>query len=157
MMSVDPKAQSDLIIGVKVAPLKLLPNDRGRLMEIQRQDDPLFPGFGQAYITSTFPNVIKAWYKHSEQIDQIAVISGMLKLVLYDNRENSLTYGKVNTIFLGELAPKLVQIEPEIWHGFQAIGEKEAFAIHLNSIAFKHDETDEERLPPDSELIPYQW
>lgn len=156
-MTIQKQLQSDLILGVKVTTLKLLPNERGRLMEIQRQDDPLFPGFGQAYITSTFPNVIKAWYKHSEQIDQIAVISGMLKLVLYDNRENSLTFGKVNTIFLGDLAPKLVQIEPKIWHGFQAIGEKEAFAIHLNSIAFKYDETDEERLPPDSELIPYKW
>ncbi len=156
-MSKQNTMQSDLIVGVKVTPLKLLPNERGRLMEIQREDDPLFPGFGQAYMTSTFPNIIKAWYKHSEQIDQIAVISGMLKLVLYDNRKDSVTYGKVNTIFLGELAPKLVQIDPEIWHGFQAIGQKEAMAIHLNSIAFKHDETDEERLPSDSPLIPYKW
>lgn len=145
------------IEGVRVCPLKLLPNERGRLMEIQRADDDIFPGFGQAYITSTFPNTIKAWYRHTTQIDQIAVIVGLLKLVLYDSRESSPTYGKIDTIFLGELAPKLVQIPPGIWHGFQALGEREAFALHLNSVPFQADAPDEERLPLDSDLIPYCW
>jgi dTDP-4-dehydrorhamnose 3,5-epimerase len=151
------EATDQWIEGVQVCPLKLLPNEKGRLMEVQRADDRIFPGFGQVYITSTLPGIIKAWYRHETQIDQIAVIVGMLKLVLYDNRENSLTRGKINTIFLGELAPKLVQIPPGIWHGFQAIGEREAFALHLNSVAFQADSPDEERLPFDTNLIPYQW
>jgi dTDP-4-dehydrorhamnose 3,5-epimerase len=145
------------IAGVEIVPLKLLPNDKGRLMEIQRADSPEFLGFGQAYITSTYPGVIKAWYRHTRQIDQIAVIIGLLKLVLYDTRENSPTYGKLDTIFLGELAPKLVQFPPGIWHGFQAIGDRETFAVHLNSIAFQFDAPDEERLPIDTDLIPYRW
>lgn len=145
------------IEGVQVCPLKLIPNERGRLMEVQRVDDPWFPGFGQAYITSTFPGVIKAWYRHAIQVDQITVIKGLLKLVLYDSRENSDTSGQLDTIILGELAPKLVQIPPGIWHGFQAIGEQETFALHLNTVAFKIEEPDEERLPVNSEQIPYQW
>jgi len=79
------------IEGVHIQPLKLLPNNRGRLMEVQRADDPNFPGFGQAYITSTYPGVVKAWYRHHRQIDQIAVVSGLLQLVLYDPRESSKT------------------------------------------------------------------
>ncbi|MGB5770164.1 MAG: dTDP-4-dehydrorhamnose 3,5-epimerase family protein [Crocosphaera sp.] len=142
---------------VQVLPLKLLPNAKGRLMEVQRADDPWFPGFAQAYITSTFPGVIKAWYQHKVQLDQITVVKGLLKLVLYDGRDDSPTSGQVNTIFLGELAPKLVQIPPGIWHGFQAIGQEETFALHLNSVAFNMDNPDEERLPNDSPLIPYQW
>ncbi|GBF81412.1 dTDP-4-dehydrorhamnose 3,5-epimerase family protein [Aphanothece sacrum] len=147
----------DWIDGVQVSPLKLVPNERGRLMEVQRFDDSIFPGFGQAYITSTFPGVIKAWYKHSIQIDQIAVIIGLLKLVLYDAREDSPTYERVDTILLGELAPKLVQFPPGIWHGFQAVGTQETFALHLNSVAFIADTPDEERLPFDTDLIPYKW
>lgn len=145
------------IEGVQVCHPKLLPNEKGRLMEVQRADDKIFPGFGQVYITSTLPGIIKAWYRHETQIDQIAVVVGMLKLVLYDNRENSSTKDKINTIFLGELSPKLVQIPPGIWHGFQAIGEREAFALHLNSVAFQVDSPDEQRLSFDTNLIPYQW
>ncbi|MDJ0582175.1 dTDP-4-dehydrorhamnose 3,5-epimerase family protein [Crocosphaera sp.] len=145
------------IKGVKVLPLKLLPNERGRLMEVQRADDPDFPGFAQAYITSTFPGVIKAWYKHQVQMDQITIVKGLLKLVLFDEREDSPTQGKVDIIILGELAPKLVQIPPEIWHGFQAIGQEETFALHLNSVAFNHETPDEERIPYNSDKIPYQW
>ena len=145
------------IKGVQVCPLKLIPNERGRLMEVQRVDDPWFPGFGQAYITSTLPGVIKAWYRHARQLDQITVIKGLLKLVLYDSRQDSDTYGQVDTIILGELAPKLVQIPPGIWHGFQAIDQQETFALHLNTVPFKVEEPDEERLPVNSGQIPYQW
>jgi dTDP-4-dehydrorhamnose 3,5-epimerase len=156
-MSLLTQSTEGWIEGVKVCSLKLLPNEKGRLMEIQREDDVIFPGFGQTYITSTFPGIIKAWYRHEKQIDQIAVIVGTLKLVLYDDRENSPSYGQINTIFLGELAPKLVQIPPAIWHGFQAIGTQEAFAVHLNSVAFQADAPDEDRLPFNTNLIPYHW
>lgn len=145
------------IEGVCIQPLKLLPNDRGRLMEIQRADDPNFPGFGQAYITSTYPGVVKAWYRHHRQIDQIAVICGLLQLVIYDAREKSNTAGLISEIYLGELAPKLVLIPPGIWHGFRAIGAREAFALHLNSLPFSAEHPDEDRLSPNDPSIPFQW
>lgn len=126
-------------------------------MEVQRSDDPLFPGYGQSYITSTFPGIVKAWYRHHRQIDQIAVVKGLLKLVLYDGREDSPSHGVVNEIIIGELAPKLVQIPPGIWHGFQSIGTEETFLLHLNSAAFDFEDTDEDRLPADDRSIPYSW
>lgn len=146
-----------MIAGVIVKTLKLLPNARGRLMEVQRKDDDEFIGFAQCYITETFPGIVKAWYRHQRQIDQIAVVSGLLKLALYDSREESPTYQEVMEIILGELAPKLVQIPPGIWHGFQAIGPQSAFLIHLNSEMFDPEDTDEERLPIDTPQIPYRW
>ena len=148
---------SEHLDGVRVQPLKLLPNARGRLMEVQRADDPGFPGFGQVYITSTYPGVIKAWYRHREQIDQLAAIKGLLKLVLFDDRAESPTKGRSEEIFLGELAPKLVQIPPGVWHGFQAVGPDECFVLHLNSRVFDAAQPDEDRLPPDSGDIPYRW
>lgn len=144
------------IEGVIVTPLKLLPNERGRLMEVQRRDDPAFPGFGQVYITQSFANVVKAWYRHRTQIDQLAAITGLVKLVLYDDRDGSPSRGAVNEIMMGEHAPKLVLIPPGIWHGFKAV-EAAAFLLHLNSEAFDFDAPDEERLPPDDSSIPYSW
>lgn len=145
------------IVGVVVRPLKLLPNTRGRLMEVQRNDEPDFPGFGQAYVTSTFPGVIKAWYRHHRQVDQIAPIIGCVKLVLYDDRPGSVSIGVVQEIVTGELAPKLVRIPVGVWHGFQTIGMQEAFLLHLNDIPFNPDMPDEDRLPPDAASIPYRW
>src|SRR5512144_3023328 len=124
------------VAGVVVKELKLVPNERGRLMEVQRVDEEDFPGFGQVYVTSTHPGVVKAWYRHGVQVDQIAVVSGLLKLVLFDDREGSPTHGVVQEVVLGELAPRLVVIPPGVWHGFQAIGGNEAFALHLNTVPF---------------------
>jgi dTDP-4-dehydrorhamnose 3,5-epimerase len=142
---------------VRIVNLKLLPNARGRLQEIQRSDDEHYLGFAQAYITSTYPGVIKAWYLHHKQTDQIASVKGLVKLALFDAREDSPTRGAVQEIFMGELAPKLVQIPPGIWHGFQAVGPDEAFLLHLNSEPYRADQPDEIRLPIDSEKIPYTW
>ena len=145
------------IDGVVITPLKLLPNEKGRLMEVQSRDDPGFPGFGQAYVTQSFPQVVKAWYRHRVQIDQIAVITGLLKLVLFDDREKSSTKGQLNEVLMGELMPRLVLIPPGIWHGFKAIGDTSAFLLHLNSEPFDFDNPDEERLPADHPSIPYAW
>lgn len=146
-----------MIQDVIVQQLKLIPNEKGRLMEVQRKDNEPCYSFGQIYITETFPGVIKAWYRHQKQIDQIAAVTGMIKLVLFDSRESSPSYGKVQEIIVGELAPKLVKIPPKIWHGFQAIGLTSAFLIHLNSEMFDPNNPDEDRLPVNTMEIPYQW
>jgi len=148
---------NDPIAGVIVKPLKLLPNERGRLMEVQRCDDSEFPGFGQVYVTQSFGGVIKAWYRHKVQVDQIVAITGLVKLVLYDDRAESPTRGVIQEIMLGELAPRLVLIPPGIWHGFKAVGEESAFLLHLNDQPFIDSAPDEERLDPNDSAIPYSW
>jgi hypothetical protein len=40
-----------MVTGVVVKPLKLIPDDRGFLMELLRSDEPVFEAFGQVYIT----------------------------------------------------------------------------------------------------------
>ncbi len=147
---------SESIQGVQVVPLKLVPNERGRLMEVLRCDEPWFAGFGQIYVTQSLNGVVKAWFRHHEQVDQIAAITGLVKLVLYDDREGSVTKGAVNEIIMGELAPRLVLIPPGVWHGFKAIGS-DPFLVHINSQPYSPDHHDEDRLPKDDKSIPYQW
>jgi dTDP-4-dehydrorhamnose 3,5-epimerase len=145
------------IAGVLIQPLKLLPSARGRLMEVQSRDDAIYPGFGQVYVTSTRPGIVKAWYRHHRQTDQIAPITGIVKLVLYDNRPDSLSHASVTEILLDESAPQLVQIPTGVWHGFKAIGSTEAFLLHLNSVPYSALAPDEDRLPADDASIPYHW
>jgi len=52
----------DLIEGVKVQPLRLIPDERGHLMEILRSDNKHFKEFGQVYITMAYTGVVKAWH-----------------------------------------------------------------------------------------------
>lgn len=147
---------ADMIEGVKVKPLRLLPNERGRLMEIQRADDPDFPGFGQVYVTQSFDGVVKAWYRHARQIDQLAAIIGTVRLALFDSRTESPTAGRVQEVMMGERSPRLVTIPPGVWHGFKAV-DGDAFLVHLNSRPFDFDDVDEERLSADDPSIPYSW
>jgi dTDP-4-dehydrorhamnose 3,5-epimerase len=100
----------ETITGVKIKKLKILPDERGRLMEILRSDDEMFTKFGQVYLTTVYPGVVKAWHYHKKQLDNVVAVKGMIKLVLYDARENSKTHGKVNEICIGEHNPLLVQI-----------------------------------------------
>jgi len=44
-----------LIKDVKIKKLKVVPDERGRLMEMLRSDDDLFIKFGQAYMTTAYP------------------------------------------------------------------------------------------------------
>lgn len=142
---------------VCVVPLKKVVNERGYLLEIQRVDDEQYPGFGQAYVTCTLPGVVKAWYRHHKQMDQIALTSGSLNLVLFDDRSESPTCGLVQQIEITEERPLLVQIPTGVWHGFQALGNEPACLLHLNTVPIYLEDKDEDRLPQDSAAIPFVW
>ncbi len=146
-----------LIHQTAVIQLKRITNERGGLLEIQRKDDSHYPGFGQTYITYTLPGVVKAWYRHHKQLDQIVLISGSLLLVMFDSREQSPTGGALNKLQLHDRTPQLVQIPPGVWHGFQALGTEAACLLHLNSVPIELANKDEDRLPPDDSAIPYRW
>lgn len=146
-----------MIEGVKTKRLRLIPDERGRLMEILRNDDEVFTKFGQVYLTTTYPQVIKAWHYHHLQDDNFAVVKGMVKLVLYDPRPDSLTRGEVNEFFVGEHNPTLVHVPRLVYHGWKCISETEAMVINLVTEPYNYQSPDEYRLPYHSPEIPYDW
>ncbi len=146
-----------MIHGVKTKTLRIIPDERGRLMEIIRSDDPLFQKFGQLYMTTTYPGVVKAWHYHEKQTDNIAVVRGMVKLALYDPREDSPTLGEVDELFVGEYNPILVQIPQGVYHGWKCIGEDEAIIINTPTEVYDYEQPDEYRVDPHENTIPYDW
>jgi dTDP-4-dehydrorhamnose 3,5-epimerase len=146
-----------LIDGVKIKQLRVIPDERGRLMEILRCDDEQFTKFGQVYMTTAYPGVVKGWHYHKKQIDNMAVVRGMMKLVLYDSRESSPTYTIINEFFFGEHRPLLIQIPPLVFHGFKAISAYEAIVINLPTEPYNYDDPDEYRMHPHENDIPYDW
>ena len=146
-----------MIDGVKVKKLKVNCDERGYLFEILRSDDDLFRDFGQAYLTAAYPGVVKAWHMHKKQTDSMCVLSGRAKIVIYDARENSSTYGEINEFFPGIDNRLLIQIPPLVYHGFKNIGHDEVLVLNCPDSAYNHDAPDELRLEPTSNKIPYDW
>ena len=146
-----------LIEGVKVKKLKVIPDERGRLMEMLRFDDDCFIKFGQIYMTSAYPDVVKGWHYHKVQFDNFVVVKGMMKVVLYDSRENSPTKGHVNEYFMGDHNPILLQIPPYVYHGFKCVSETEAIVVNCPTEVYNYQEPDEYRLHPHDNDIPYDW
>ena len=146
-----------MIKGVLTKALKVIPDERGRLMEILRADDEIFIKFGQVYLTTAYPHVVKGWHYHKKQTDNITCVSGMMKWVLYDNRDDSSTYGEINEFFIGEHAPLLITIPPFVYHGFKCISQKEALVINCPTEPYNYERPDEFRVAPHNNEIPYNW
>lgn len=146
-----------MIDGVKTKKLRVIPDERGWLMEILRNDDDIYQEFGQVYITTAYPGVTKAWHMHKKQTDNFTCIHGMMKVALYDAREDSPTYGELNEFFVGEKNPMLISVPPFVYHGFKGVGTEVAFFISVPTLPYNYDEPDEFRLPADTEEIPYDW
>lgn len=156
----DPKPYAPVsrrpIDGVKTKTLRLVPDERGWLMEILRSDDELFQKFGQAYVSATYPGVVKAWHYHKVQVDNFACVAGMVKLVLVDTRDESPTKDHVNEFFIGARNPTLVQIPPLVYHGWKCIGTEPSVVLNLPTELYHYADPDEYRLAPHGTL-PYDW
>lgn len=146
-----------MIHGVTVKELKLIPDERGFLMEVLRRDDPLFKQFGQAYVTAAYPGVVKAWHYHRVQTDHFCVLSGMAKVVLYDAREDSPTHGEINEFCVGEQLRRLIVIPPFVYHGYKNIGEGLCLLLNLPTETYNYAAPDELRADPHSGIVPYDW
>jgi dTDP-4-dehydrorhamnose 3,5-epimerase len=145
------------IEGVKIKKLRVIPDERGWLMEILRADDELFERFGQAYLSAVYPDVVKGWHFHKVQRDNLCVIKGMAKLVLYDGREHSPTKGGLLELFIGERNPLLVSIPPGVLHGMKGVGSEAAMFINIPTEPYNYSEPDEYRIAPHTGEVPYDW
>ncbi|MFA6221911.1 MAG: dTDP-4-dehydrorhamnose 3,5-epimerase family protein [Desulfomonilaceae bacterium] len=145
------------IKGVVIQPLKVVPDERGRLMEIMRNDDPFFSGFGQVYLSTVYPGVVKAWHYHRIQDDRFTCVRGMVKAVLYDDREGSETRGALNVLYAGEYNPVLIVIPAGVFHGWKCVSDYEAYVINIPSEPYNRADPDEFRVDPHGDVIPYDW
>ena len=146
-----------MIHDVRTKSLKLIPDERGWLLEMLRRDDPLFEAFGQLYASATYPGVVKGWHLHRKQVDNFVCVAGMVKLVIYDAREGSRSHGEVNEFFIGAQNPMLVRVPAGTYHGWKCISPETAVVINCPTELYDYASPDEERLDPHSSAIPYDW
>ena len=144
-----------MIDGVIINSLKQIPDERGKVMHMLRDDSEGFAGFGEIYFSCVYPEAIKGWHIHKKMTLNYAVPQGAIKFVLYDDRSESPTKGEVQEFFLGPENYYLVTVPPMIWTGFKGIGTVTAIVANCASIAHDPDEID--RRDPFDPYIPYDW
>ncbi len=144
-----------MIDGVRVVPLRRIPDERGTVMHMLKRDDPHFLEFGEIYFSTIYPGVVKGWHLHHVMTLNYACVYGRIKLVLYDDREGSSSRGELMEIFLGPDNYSLVQVPPNVWNGFKGMGGE--LSIVANCATHQHDPTQSERMDPFDNEIPYDW
>ena len=144
-----------MIQGVNIVPLRQIVDERGKIMHMLRSTDPHFIAFGEIYFSVVHPGVVKGWHLHATMTLNYAVVSGTIKLVLYDDRPDSPTRGEIMELFPGESWYVLVTIPPGVWNGFKGVGT--ASAIVANCATHPHDPGEIRRTDPFDNSIPYDW
>jgi dTDP-4-dehydrorhamnose 3,5-epimerase len=140
---------------VQITPLRRIPDERGAVFHMLREDSSLFESFGEIYFSTVYPGVVKGWHLHHRMTLNYAVPIGMIKLVCYDERPDSPTRGEVQEIHLGELNYALATIPPMVWNGFK--GEGSTTALVANCATIPHDPAEIERMDPFENDVPYDW
>jgi len=143
------------IEGVKITPLKIISDDRGSVMHMMRNDSKVFDKFGEIYFSTIFKGKIKAWHLHKEATLNYACVYGEVKLVLFDERNGSSTFGEYQELLLSLKNYNLITIPPNIWNGFKGCNDQ--FSIIANCLNLPHNEKEMVRLDVKDNRFKYHW
>lgn len=144
-----------MIKGVEIKKLKIIPDDRGYLVEVVRSDDKLLKKFGQTTFTLSYSGVIKAFHYHQKQDDVWFIARGNVQVVLHDLRKNSATYQETQVIYAGETNPVVIKIPRGVAHGYRVLGNESAIVFY--HMTETYNPNDEFRIPFDDPEIGFDW
>ena len=153
----DGRRLHEPIDGVSVRRAVTHADERGTLTEILDDrwgftDDPIV----YVYHVTIRPGQLRGWVVHRVQNDRLFAYAGALKIVLYDGRLDSSTYGRINVFHIGRHDPSLISIPAGVYHAVQNVGADEAAFVNLPSEPYLHEDPDKYRLPRENDVIPYQ-
>ena len=145
-----------MIDGVQITPLKQIKDDRGAVFHVLKKNSDSFYGFGEAYISKVNPNIIKGWKFHFNMIQNFTVIYGKMKLVLFDNRNNSKTKGAINQFILDNSDNYCrITIPKNIWYSFKCLSIEPCLLLNISDIT--HDPKESKNLDINDDSIPFKW
>lgn len=158
LVTKDWRILQDPIEGVAVREVLHVPRDHGVITEMFRPEwDPSGLPIVHIYQSRLFPGAIGAWSCHATTVDRLFVNQGHLKIVLYDGREESKSFGRVFELYAGDVRPCFAVIPSGVWHGLQNLGSSDALIVNYPTKAYDYEDPDHYRLPYDSPEIPYTW
>jgi dTDP-4-dehydrorhamnose 3,5-epimerase len=157
-VSSDGEPVGKLIDGVVIRHQITQVDERGTLCEILDSrwnvaDSPIV----YVYQFTIRPGKAKGWHVHRLHDDRIFISRGELKVVLYDDRDDSPTHGAINEIYRSELRRSVMVIPRGVFHAHVNIGTSDAHLISMPTREYDHEAPDVYRLPLDTDAIPYRF
>jgi len=154
--------RTPMIAGVQFRPARPVPHEDGHVTEVARTNWEIVGSpIVQVHITTTFAGRVRAWGLHPLGTDRLFVVSGLVKLVLFDGRKESPTFGRLSEFVVSEKNPGLLIVPPNLYHGWKNIGTTEAVIINMPTIMYQYESPDALDLPWDSEaaarIVPYRF
>ena len=132
------------IAGVILKDLNVLLDGRGDVVELWSRPWVEKEGFetpNHCYQSATDFGVIKGWHLHEIHTDQFTVTRGKIQVCLVDIREDSPTFGHVNSIFMGIEKARLLKIPTGVIHGWKALSNPEVLVVNFQTHVYdSHDE-----------------
>jgi dTDP-4-dehydrorhamnose 3,5-epimerase len=154
--------RNQAIDGVIFRPTRPVPHEDGHVTEVARASwEILRAPVVQVHVTTTFPGRVRAWGLHQLGTDRLFVVNGLVKIVIFDGRKASPTFGALNEFVVSEKNPGLLLIPPNLYHGWKNIGNCEAIIINMPDRVYDYEQPDALDLSWDSEaaarIVPYRW
>lgn len=146
---------NNMIEGVTLTQLKIIPGDSGFVLHAIRRTELSFCGFGEAYFSTIRKNAVKAWKRHHKMTLNLVVPCGEIKFVLYDDRQKSPTFGEIFEINLSRRNYMRLTVPPMVWMGFKGIGKEPNMLLNIADIMHDPDEID--RVDAYTNNIKYTW
>ena len=157
-VTVDGQSIQKLIHGVIIQAAKTHVDDRGTLCEIFSPHRAPHPApLVYVYQFTIRPGKIKGWHAHRLHDDRIFISQGQVKVVLYDSRKDSPTFGAINEIYRSDTGRDLMVIPALVYHAHQNVGSTDALFVSMPTRPYDHQSPDVYRFPIDSEEIPYRF
>jgi dTDP-4-dehydrorhamnose 3,5-epimerase len=148
-----------LIAGVEMREIKAVVVDNGSLIEVWRNDWNVKPSptVDQIFQRLLAPGAVSAWHVHRFATDRLFVSAGAAKVVLFDARKKSQTFGTLNVFRYGPARPGVLVVPPGVWHGVQSLAGETSLILNFPDRAYSYSNPDHWRLPADSPQIPYSF
>lgn len=146
---------SHAIEGVVFAALRAFEDERGSFLETFRKE--WFPQRAweriQSNVSYSGPGVLRGLHFHHHQVDYWFCVKGVIQVGLADLRPDSPTYGRAQSIEIGDTNRAGVFIPVGVAHGFLALTE----AVLAYNVDNYYDNSDEHGVAWDDPELAVGW
>lgn len=143
------------IAGVRLVELGNVLTRSGTLLELFRKD---WPEIGitveQVNWVQLNASGVTDWHRHAMQTDHLVGVGGNIRLVLWDGRQASPTYGATEVFRLGALRPTMVIVPPGIWHALRNESGEPSGYLNMIDQLYDYARPDNYRLAPGTAGVP---
>jgi dTDP-4-dehydrorhamnose 3,5-epimerase len=121
----------------------------------ERWDDGSGDPVPFVYRVTVRPGQQRGWVVHREQDDRLFFASGAAKLSLWDGREDSPTYRRLEVQVFGTDDRAVVRIPAGVYHAVKNVSDSELVFVNMPTRPYDHMDPDKYRLPLENPVIPY--